>query len=77
MTLTADVAATKACRDRHAATGVDLSAYNTKENAADIPEQVCITKDNVQVHVDGVLYLKKNRTNQITPDNTRASPLRA
>ncbi|HVD22727.1 MAG TPA: alpha/beta hydrolase [Lapillicoccus sp.] len=35
---TADVAATKACRDRHAATGVDLSAYNTKENAADIAD---------------------------------------
>jgi pimeloyl-ACP methyl ester carboxylesterase len=35
---TADVAATKACRDRHAAAGVDLSAYNTKENAADIAD---------------------------------------
>src|SRR5438105_6305333 len=29
-----------------------------KETAADIPEQICITKDNGQVHVDGVLYLK-------------------
>lgn len=29
-----------------------------KEVAYDIPEQVCITRDNVQVHVDGVLYLK-------------------
>jgi regulator of protease activity HflC (stomatin/prohibitin superfamily) len=29
-----------------------------KETAYDIPEQVCITRDNVQVHVDGVLYLK-------------------
>ena len=35
---TADVAATKACRDRYAAAGVDLSAYNTKENAADIAD---------------------------------------
>jgi regulator of protease activity HflC (stomatin/prohibitin superfamily) len=26
--------------------------------AIDIPEQVCITRDNVQVGVDGVLYLK-------------------
>ena len=26
--------------------------------ALDIPEQVCITRDNVQVGVDGVLYLK-------------------
>lgn len=29
-----------------------------KENAIDIPEQVCITRDNVQVHVDGVLYMR-------------------
>src|SRR5262245_38736142 len=29
-----------------------------KEQAIDIPEQVCITKDNVQVAVDGILYLK-------------------
>jgi regulator of protease activity HflC (stomatin/prohibitin superfamily) len=29
-----------------------------KESALDIPAQVCITRDNVQVGVDGVLYLK-------------------
>ena len=29
-----------------------------KEMAMEIPEQVCITRDNVQVAVDGVLYLK-------------------
>ena len=29
-----------------------------KEQAVDIPEQICITKDNVQVGVDGILYLK-------------------
>jgi regulator of protease activity HflC (stomatin/prohibitin superfamily) len=29
-----------------------------KESAIDIPEQICITKDNVQVGVDGILYLK-------------------
>ena len=29
-----------------------------KEQAMDIPEQVCITKDNVQVGVDGVLFLR-------------------
>ena len=32
--------------------------HSLKELAADIPEQVCITRDNVQVGVDGVLYLK-------------------
>jgi regulator of protease activity HflC (stomatin/prohibitin superfamily) len=32
--------------------------HSLKELAIDIPEQVCITRDNVQVHVDGVLYLK-------------------
>jgi regulator of protease activity HflC (stomatin/prohibitin superfamily) len=39
---------------------VDKVAYRhtLKEQAIDIPEQVCITKDNVQVGVDGVMYLK-------------------
>ncbi|HYG68272.1 MAG TPA: stomatin-like protein, partial [Anaeromyxobacteraceae bacterium] len=32
--------------------------HTLKEQATDIPEQVCITRDNVQVAVDGVLYLK-------------------
>ena len=39
---------------------VDVIRYrhSLKEQTYDIPEQVCITKDNVQVAVDGVLYLK-------------------
>ncbi|HEX2724355.1 MAG TPA: paraslipin, partial [Beijerinckiaceae bacterium] len=32
--------------------------HSLKEIAIDIPAQVCITRDNVQVAVDGVLYLK-------------------
>src|SRR5256886_15446451 len=32
--------------------------HSIKEVALDVPEQVCITKDNVQVAVDGVLYIK-------------------
>ena len=32
--------------------------HSLKEAAVDIPAQVCITRDNVQVGVDGVLYLK-------------------
>ncbi len=39
---------------------IDVIRYrhSLKEVALDIPAQVCITRDNVQVHVDGVLYLK-------------------
>ena len=39
---------------------IDVLRYrlSLKEQALDIPEQVCITRDNVQVGVDGVIYLK-------------------
>ncbi len=39
---------------------IDVIRYRhvLKENAIDIPEQICITRDNVQVGVDGVLYMK-------------------
>ncbi|HEX7235359.1 MAG TPA: stomatin-like protein [Gammaproteobacteria bacterium] len=40
--------------------GVEKVAYkhSLKEAALDIAEQICITKDNVQVGIDGILYLQ-------------------
>ncbi|HCA43268.1 MAG TPA: paraslipin [Bacteroidetes bacterium] len=39
---------------------IDRVAYkhSLKEMAMDVPPQSCITKDNIQVEVDGVLYLQ-------------------
>ena len=39
---------------------VDVIRYrlSLKEQAFDIPAQVCITRDNVQVGVDGILYMR-------------------
>ncbi len=38
----------------------DRAAYklSLKEIALDIPEQICITKDNVQVRMDGVIFIQ-------------------
>lgn len=35
-----------------------VDKHTLKEEVIDVPPQVCITKDNVQVTVDGILYLK-------------------
>lgn len=39
---------------------IDYVAYklSLKEVVLDIPSQICITKDNVQVHVDGVIFYR-------------------
>lgn len=33
-------------------------AFSLKEQVVDIPAQICITKDNVSVEVDGIIYLE-------------------
>jgi pimeloyl-ACP methyl ester carboxylesterase len=54
-TTAADAAAIKQCRDQLAATGVDLAAYNTTENAADIADlKVALGIDSWNVY--GVSY---------------------
>lgn len=39
---------------------LDRIAYkhSLKENALDVPSQICITRDNIAVEVDGILYLQ-------------------
>jgi len=39
---------------------LDRVAYkqNLKEEAIDVPSQICITRDNISVEVDGVIYLQ-------------------
>jgi regulator of protease activity HflC (stomatin/prohibitin superfamily) len=39
---------------------IDLVAYkhNLKEQAIDVPSQMCITRDNIAVEVDGILYMQ-------------------
>ena len=57
-TTAADSAGIKACRDRLATTGVDLAAYNSTENAADIAElRVALGIDAWNVY--GVSYGSK------------------
>jgi regulator of protease activity HflC (stomatin/prohibitin superfamily) len=43
---------------------IDRVAYRQtlKEEALDVPKQQCITKDNISVSVDGVLYLQVHRS---------------
>jgi regulator of protease activity HflC (stomatin/prohibitin superfamily) len=39
---------------------IDAVAYkhNLKEQAVDVPPQMCITRDNISVEVDGILYMQ-------------------
>ncbi len=39
---------------------IDKAAYSLtlKEEVIDVPRQTCVTKDNIQVGIDGVLYLQ-------------------
>lgn len=39
---------------------IDKVAYRhtLKEEAIDVPQQACVTKDNIQIHVDGVIYMQ-------------------
>ena len=39
---------------------IDKVAYKhtLKEQAVDVPPQMCITKDNISVEVDGILYMQ-------------------
>ncbi len=39
---------------------IDKVAYKhtLKEEAIDVPQQACVTKDNIQIHVDGVIYMQ-------------------
>ncbi|MBQ7617440.1 MAG: paraslipin [Desulfovibrio sp.] len=46
---------------------IDVTAYkrSLKEQVLDVPKQTCITRDNVSVDIDGVLYLQV-----ITPEKS-------
>ena len=39
---------------------IDRVAYKhtLKEQAIDVPQQACVTKDNIQIHIDGVIYMQ-------------------
>ena len=46
---------------------IDRVAYkhNLKEIPLDVPSQICITKDNTQLQVDGILYFQITDAMQI------------
>ncbi len=45
---------------------VDRVSYRhtLKEQAVDVPPQQCITKDNIAVEVDGILYMQVGRSQE-------------
>jgi regulator of protease activity HflC (stomatin/prohibitin superfamily) len=45
--------------------------HTMKEQVLDIPEQICITSDNVQVAVDGIIYIRVVDAKLVRQDRPR------